>query len=290
MQSSVLSLIVVSAIGFGLYKLFTQPKQFGPVKMTALTTGGKINDEDISGQLSISPDGKYVVSAATDAKQQVSLWLRQVSTNSLVRIIPPENGGYLATTFSPDGEMVYYVAVLERNGFVPTLYRVPVLGGTPVKVLDRVFSAIAFSPKGDQFAFVRKIQDDMALMVTNTEGGGEPRSIALSKQPNIFSTSGPSWSPDGKRIACGMFNVTGAGYGTVVEVPVEGGEPRRIGTEKWAAVGRLIWLSDSSGLIMTAQPEQSSSGPQILIFPLPQRPRTKNHKRSKYLWSSEPWD
>lgn len=268
----VLSLIVVSAIGFGLYKLFTQPKQFGPLKMTALTTGGKINDEDISGQLSISPDGKYVVSAATDAKQQVSLWLRQVSTNSLVRIIPPENGGYLATTFSPDGEMVYYVAVLERNGFVPTLYRVPVLGGTPVKVLDLVFSAIAFSPKGDQFAFVRKIQDDMALMVMNTEGSGEPRTLTLSKQPNVFSTSGPSWSPDGKRIACGMFNGTGAGYGTVVEVPVEGGEPTRIGADKWGSVGRVAWLSDGSGLIMTAQPEQSSSGPQIWFLPYPHGP------------------
>ena len=264
-----LGLLVVSATVFVMYKLFTQPKQFGPARMTALTTGGKINDEDINGQLSISPDGKYVVCAANDARQQASLWLRQVSTNSLVRIAAPESGGYIATTFSPDGDFIYYVAVLEKNGFVPTLYRIPVLGGSPVKVLDRVFGAIAFSGDGKQFAFVGKNQEDTMLVVANTDGSGQPRRIATVKQPNFFSTSGPSWSPDGKRIAVGMFDVSGAGYSTVVQVPVEGGEPQSIGSERWASVGRLFWVGDGSGLIMAAQPESSSIGTQIWFLPYP---------------------
>jgi hypothetical protein len=136
----VLGLIVISAIGFSFYKLFSRPKEIGPAKMTALTTGGKINGEDINGQVSISPDGKYVVCAANDSKQQASLWIRQISTSSLVRIVPPENGGYFGTTFSPDGELVYYVATLEKNKFVPTLYRVPALGGTPQDSRSRLQS------------------------------------------------------------------------------------------------------------------------------------------------------
>jgi serine/threonine protein kinase len=262
-----LGLIAVSLISYALYRLFTQPKQFGPVRMTALTTGGKVNTEDINGQLSISPDGKYIVCAANDSNQQASLWLRQVSTNSLVRIVPPENGGYLATTFSPDGEMIYYVAVLERNNFVPTLYRVPALGGPPAKVLDHVFSAIGFSRDGNQFAFVRRNQDETALLVANTDGSSEPRTIAVLKQPNGFSMSGPSWSPDGKRIACGMFHGTGAGYSTIIEVPVEGGVPQTMGSQRWANVGRVLWLADGSGLIMAAQPEFSSIGTQIWFLP-----------------------
>jgi eukaryotic-like serine/threonine-protein kinase len=266
----VLGLIVVSAIGFGIYKLFSQPKEIGPAKMTALTTGGKINGEDINGQVSISPDGKYVVCAANDSKQQASLWIRQVSTSSLVRIVPPEIGGYLGTTFSPDGELIYYVATLEKNNFIPTLYRVPVIGGAaPVKVLDRVYSPVGFSRDGKQFAFVRRNQDDTSLMIANTDGSGEPRTIAASKQPNGFSVSGPSWSPDGKQIACGMFNGTGAGYSTVVNVPVTGGNPTPIGSEKWASVGRVLWLADGSGLIITAQPEFSSIGTQVWLLPYP---------------------
>jgi serine/threonine protein kinase len=268
----VLGLIVVSAIGFGVYKLFSRPKDVGPAKMTALTTGGKINGEDINGQVSISPDGKYVVAAANDSKQQASLWLRQVSTSSLVRIVSAENGAYFGTTFSPDGELIYYVATLERNNFVPTLYRIPVLGGTPTKVLDRVHSPVGFSRDGKQFVFVRRNQSDTSLMVANTDGSGEPRTIAVAKQPNGFSTAGPSWSPDGKQIACGMFNGVGPGYSTVVMVPVEGGNPTPIGSEKWASVGRVLWLADGGGLVITAQPEFSSIGTQVWFLPYPSGP------------------
>ena len=264
-----LGVVVAGVIGYGLYQLFTRPKQFGPVKMTALTTGGKLNNEDINGQVSISPDGKYVVCGANDSRQQASLWIRQVSTNSLVRIVNPENGAFVATTFSPDGEMIYYVAMLEKDKYVPTLYRIPVLGGTPAKVLDRVFSAIGFSHDGTQFAFVRKNPDDTSLMVANSDGSSEARTIATLKQPNGFSTSGPSWSPDGKRIAAGPFNGSGAGYATVVEVPATGGDPKPVGPQRWASVGRVIWTADGSGLILAAQPEFSSTGTQIWFLPYP---------------------
>src|SRR6266705_190949 len=271
-----LGFVLLAGICFGIYKLLNQPKQFAQAKMTMLTTGGKVNGEDIDGEVSISPDGKYVVCAAHDAAQQSSLWVRQISTNSLVRIIPPDKGYYLGTTFSRDGELIYFVAAFEKNKFEPALYRIPVLGGSSVKVLDRVFGPITFSPDGKQFAFVRDNQENTELIVASTDGSGQPKSIAVRKQPDSLSTDGPSWSPDGKRIACGVNSSTGAGSskldtgnGNVVEVPVEGGTPKPIGSEKWANVSRVIWLPDGSGLIMTAQPEFSSVGTQVWFLPYP---------------------
>jgi Tol biopolymer transport system component len=69
-----------------------------------------------------------------------------------------------------------------------------------------------------------------------------------------------------------MFNGTGPGYSTVVKVPVEGGNPETIGIEKWASVGRVLWLSDGSGMIITAQPEFSSIGTQVWLLPYPDGP------------------
>jgi TolB protein len=66
-----------------------------------------------------------------------------------------------------------------------------------------------------------------------------------------------------------MFNRAGGGYSTVVEVPVEGGDPKPIGSEKWASVGRIIWLADGSGMVMAARPEASSIGTQIWFMPYP---------------------
>jgi TolB protein len=184
----------------------------------------------------------------------------------LVRLVPPESGGFIGTTFSPDGEQIYYVTLYAKNNFVPALFRIPVLGGTPTKVLDRVFSPVGFSMDGKQFAFVRKNQGDMELLVANTDGSGQPRVIATEKQPSGFSISGPSWSPDGKRIACG---VTNGDNSMVVEIPVEGGEAKPIGSEKWANVGRVLWLGDGTGLIVTAHPEFSSIGTQVWFLPYP---------------------
>jgi TolB protein len=62
-----------------------------------------------------------------------------------------------------------------------------------------------------------------------------------------------------------MINATDGA--TVIEVSVYGGDPKPIGSEKWASVGRVIWLPDNSGLIITAQPEFSSTGTQVWFLP-----------------------
>jgi eukaryotic-like serine/threonine-protein kinase len=234
-------------------------------KFTALTTGGKIGDLAVEGELSMSPDGRYIAYVAhkvADGAQQSSVWVMQVATNTQAQVVAPSTADYTSTDFSPDNQFVYFVK-REARSSPSNLYRVPVIGGTPTKVLDDVTSAVTFAPDGKRFAFVREEGGPTKLIVANTDGSGEPTVTAERTPPDFFSDIGPSWSPDGKIIACGAGNLTGDGRRTIVGVPAQGGAEMRLASETWAEIGRVLWLGDGSGLITTAKAEQSDNGMQV---------------------------
>jgi serine/threonine protein kinase/Tol biopolymer transport system component len=254
-------LIVAGALAF-VWKRFlnpARPEPFRAMNITRLTTGGKIGNAAIRGYASISPDGKYVVFRTTESGKD-SLWVRQVSTGSLVKIVPDLGGKIGGTTFSRDGEFVYYSLFDNPLG---TLYQVPVLGGAPRRIMSGVTSPVTFSPDGKQLAFVRPSASDSDLIVANTDGTGE-RKIATRRLPAYFSHGGgPAWSPDGESIVCGAGSYTGNLSATLVSVPAAGGAEKTITAESWVSVSRVLWLGDGSGLIVAAVPELISAGTQL---------------------------
>jgi hypothetical protein len=105
---------------------------------------------------SVSPDGKYIVYVTGEAvvpsgytrrwpAGRTSLWVKQISTDRAVELVPAADVQYRGTTFSRDGELVYYVAI-DRDNPLGALYRVPVLGGPPRKILTRIACPIISLP------------------------------------------------------------------------------------------------------------------------------------------------
>src|SRR5262245_9876064 len=200
----------------------------------------------------LSPDGNYVAYMFEEAGRQ-GIRVRQVNSTTEAQVVPPAEITYRGMTFSPDGSFIYYV-VLEKDQPNGTLYRVPVLGGTPRKVLAWVDSIITFSPEGKQFAFVRITaeQKESFLMTANADGSGEQQ-LAARRKPEIFSVRGPAWSPDGKTVAsvAGMSS-PGESYMYIVTVNAANGIETRLGSQTWNLIESAAWLKDTSGLMISA--------------------------------------
>ncbi|HSE16884.1 MAG TPA: protein kinase [Pyrinomonadaceae bacterium] len=242
-------IIVVTAWGTTIYRWLTPkepPAHFWDVKLTRLTNSGNAIDA------TISPDGKYIVYVLSDRSRQ-SLYIRQVSTANDKEIVAPAPVGYFGITFSPDGTELYYA--IKQNLSAGTLYRVPVLGGIPIKVLEGIDAPVSFSPDGKQFALVRgnyPNQGKSAIVIANVDGSGE-RDLVVKKLPQRFYPiffTGPSWSPDGKIIAASVTTV--GGRTKVIGFSVADGSEKELTPDSWTFASRVEWMPDMAGLLVVA--------------------------------------
>ncbi|MDQ3256099.1 MAG: hypothetical protein M3R15_19745, partial [Acidobacteriota bacterium] len=258
--------LVVALAAFGLYRFMIsrhstnrEAVPFREMKMTRLTNSGRAT------RVVISPDGKYMVHVMEDAGGQ-SLWVKQVATASSVQIVPPIRGTYKGLTFSPDGNHVYCVK-FEGGKADPELLQVSVLGGPTRKLPVVSNTAIGFPPDGKRFAFIVNStspdgrQGETLLKIANADGS-QARVLARRSQPQFFAIySSPAWSPDGKTIACAVeASDAGGRFMSVIEISVEDGAEKLIGSQRWASIGQLAWLADGSGLVLIASDQPSTRG------------------------------
>jgi Tol biopolymer transport system component len=251
------SLLLVVGAGFALYKLIgwnPRTAHFQATKITKLTATGNITSA------AISPDAKYVVYVMDEAGKQ-GLWVRQLAVANSIRVVAPAEVDYRGLTFSGDGTYIYYVAAEKNDGRGGRLYQVPALGGSPRELKSGVDSPISFSPDGKRFAFVRSSPDrDEEKLFISDEDGTNEREVTSRKFPEHLSlSSAPAWSPDGRRLAHVVQSSDAQGfYMRLVEVRIEDGRETPLSAQRWIEAGQSAWLSDESGLVLTAQDENSS--------------------------------
>ena len=203
----------------------------------------------------ISPDGKYVAYAMAEAGKQ-SLWLRQVAISSNVRLLPLAEVTYHACAFSADGDFIYYA--MGAHEVLPSIYKVPVLGGSPTKVIGDINAPAALSPDGKQMALVHidHAKQEVTLSVANFDRTNE-RVIMSRKAPEFFDWV--AWSPDGQTLACPVSGFKGSNPQVrILEIRVADGSEKVITTQSWISYGQLAWLPDKSGLVVSARSQDSS--------------------------------
>jgi len=269
-----LSVLLLAGLGvWATYRMVHKEERaehFWNIKLSRLTNSGNVIDA------LISPDGKYMVYALSDRSSQ-SLWIRQVSTANDKEVVPAAPVGYFGLTFSPDGTELYYA--VKANLDAGTLYRIPVLGGIPSKVLEKIDAPISFSPDEKRFVLIRgnyPNRGESALVIANIDGTDE-RVLATRKLPERFSPiffTGPSWSPDGKFIAATVAKV--GGLSRVSTFAVADGKEQVLTREGWPFAARVEWLRDVSGVIVVAGDHPGSSQQWIVSYPSGERRQVTN--------------
>ena len=242
--------VLLIAVGYGIYWLQnrSRPVPFQNNAMNQVTANGSV----ILG--AISPDGNFIASAEI-RNGKYGLWLRNVATNSDTEIGLASPAGYGCLDFSPDGNYLYLCDATSVGA--PSLFRVPVLGGTPQRIVRNIGSDITFSPDGKEIAYLRKNDPkpgEWRLLAADADGTAERILLSESglNRPDdyegIFSRQ-LSWSSDGSRIAVAVTG-SGTSLGSIDLVDARNSRRETFLKIDDKLIRSLTWLSDGRGFLV----------------------------------------
>ena len=98
----------------------------------------------------ISPDGKLLSYTRTEGAEN-AIWLRQMATGSVVRVVGPTPNTIYNLQFTPDNNFLYYSHNTTIRPIRYALMAVPAFGGPAREMAEGRFSRVSFSPDGKRF-------------------------------------------------------------------------------------------------------------------------------------------
>jgi serine/threonine protein kinase/Tol biopolymer transport system component len=187
----------------------------------------------------VSRDGRLIV-FISNRSVGWSIWVMNADGSGqreLVRNVEQ----YAFPHFAPDSRTVYYASRGDAGDYA--LWRVPVEGGAPVRVLDKSIGNARLSPDGKLFFTMRSELVPNAprrILVMPIEGGDPVRTI--DPPPGLDM---PRWSPDGEAID---YVVRREGTSGLWRLPLAGGQPRQLADLKTYFINWYAWSPDGRQL------------------------------------------
>lgn len=226
----------------------------GEMSITRLTSGA------FPFSATVTRDGKYFAYTETEGDRS-QMWLQPVGEANRIKIADSPDQVFGTKTFSPDGKFLYYAGIDKSEGSKTNVYRMPMMGGPSVKILDDVESQVSFSPDGNEIVFRRrnKSAGTSSIAVADKDGSNE-RTLVERKEPVVLFAS-PAWSPDGRTIVFSEFGPGGSGYSNrnrLYAFDVASGAVADAAVENWDTLYSLLWMRDGKGFVFIGTRENES--------------------------------
>ncbi len=188
------------------------------------------------------PDSRRLVLAGNPAPANgATLWLGDTGNESLARLLAGPNGGQTMPSVSPDGKRLLFTKMdVDRD-----IVELPLDGSAPRTLLATSLPEFspAWSPSGDQFAYITRRNGTDELWVRSKEGNWDRPVVTAKEFPTLEALLSPVFSPDGSRIA---YTALLAGKGrrrSLAISPAGGGTPTIIAdgyAPAWSPDGKEI--------------------------------------------------
>ena len=258
------ALLVGSLAYFGYFYL--KPKRLIETAFNK-TTFEKI---PISGSVElteISPDKRYLGYVERKRGNEMRLVLRQMENGAEKEILPLGKSYIRDIEFSPDGNYFYYAfETLATASLQVDVFRVPLLGGEPEKVVENIARIFSVSPDGRKIVFIRNEPSNAESKIVIRDLPTNEEFIPVSVKDKVFQSV--AFSPDGKQIAVFVSNSDGENTFSLNRIPVEGGELRKISETAVRFGATFDWLNDGSGLLIAGRlPNQKYGQLYKISFP-----------------------
>jgi Tol biopolymer transport system component len=220
------------------------------------------------------PDSRrLVVSGNPVPATGEQLWLADVETESLTRLIAWPEGGQAMPSVSPDGRRILFSQVTRDRDIV----ELPVDGSPPRRLLASSLPELgpSWSPAGDQFAYITRRNGTDELWVRSATGNWDRPIVTAREFPMLEAIIGPEFSLDGGRIAYTALLAGSARRRSLAISPSGGGTPTVV-SDGYAptfspdgSTLAFLWLRPDGTIPVATVRLGSDQAPEKVIDPLP---------------------